>query len=125
MNINLQGREYRPNPQDANENKYLCILCYFGLLFLIPYLLKRDSAYVKFHSNQGFLLFILNLALSVVSSVAGMILGLIPYIGAILAGLLGLAFGIIGLVLFILGLINTASGRMKELPIIGGFTILK
>lgn len=124
-NIDFQGQEFQPDAVDAQENKYLCILSYFGILFLIPFLMKQTSEYVKFHSNQGLLLFILNIGLTIVSSIAGTILGFIPYIGVILSGLIGLAFSIVGLVLMIMGIINTANGKMKELPVIGSVRILK
>ena len=39
--------------QDIADNKLLCILCYFGLLLLIPLLVKKDSPFVRFHCNQG------------------------------------------------------------------------
>lgn len=123
--FNLQGKEYQANPADVQENKVISILCYFGILLLIPYLVKKDSEYVKFHSNQGLILLIVNIALSIVSAVIGAILGLIPYIGGILSGLIGGVISLACFALMIIGIVNAVTGKMKELPIIGGYRILK
>ena len=56
---NTQHMNYGAVPNDIEENKLISILCYFGILFLIPYLTKPDSQFVKFHSNQGLVLFLL------------------------------------------------------------------
>lgn len=98
---------------DAEDNKLISILCYFGLLFLIPYLVKQDSPFVKFHSNQGLVLFILALISGGVSN--------IPFIGWIV----GAACGVFIFVCFVLGIVNVLNCEMKELPLIGKIEILK
>ena len=49
----------------------------------------------------------------------------IPYIGGVLAGLIGFAVSAVLLVLMVLGIINAAQGKAKELPVIGKFRLLK
>ncbi len=100
-------------PSDAEDNKLISILCYFGILFLIPYLVKQDSPFVKFHSNQGLVLFILALISGVVSK--------IPFIGWII----GAICGVFIFVCFVLGIVNVLNCEMKELPLIGKIEILK
>ncbi len=125
-NFNLPGNEYQANPADVEENKILSILCYFGILFLIPYFVKKDSQYIKFHANQGLILFILNIVLGIVSGILGAILGaILGDIGVLLSTLLGSLISIVTLVLMILGIVNAVTGKMKELPLIGSFRILK
>lgn len=99
--------------KDIEENKLLCILSYLGILLIIPFLMRSNSPYVKFHSNQGLILFILNLVISV--------LAIIPILGWIVAGL----GNIVTFVLMILGIVNTVQGKAKELPIIGKFKLIK
>ena len=100
-------------PNDAADNKLISILCYFGILFLIPYLTKPESPFVKFHSNQGLVLFLLAL-------VSGAV-GKIPILGWIV----GAVCGVFVFVCFILGIVNVCNGDMKKLPIIGEIEILK
>lgn len=105
--------------QDAKENKVYGILAYFGLLVLITiFAAPKDSAYCRFHANQGLILFIADMICSAIGSVIGATLG---FLGGIASSALSIGL----LVLFIMGIINAAKGEMKELPIIGQFRILK
>ncbi len=108
-----QYQSYNTQANDVEENKLISILCYFGILFLIPYLVKPESPFVKYHSNQGLVLLILSLLLGVVSR--------IPFIG----WLVGAVGGIFVFVCFILGIVNVCNGVTKELPLIGKIQILK
>ncbi len=105
------GQPHEPN--DIEDNKGITVLCYFGILFLIPYLIKQDSPFVKFHSNQGLVLFILALATRAVF--------VIPFVG----WAIGAVCGVFAFVCFILGIVNVLNGEMKELPLIGQIQILK
>jgi len=99
--------------QDISENKAICILCYFGLLLLIPLLVKKDSAFARFHSNQGLVLFLFDIIVS--------ILAVVPVVGWIIS----VVGSIAGLVFWIMGLVNVLNGRAKTLPLIGGITLIK
>lgn len=99
--------------QDIAENKVLCVLCYFGILLLIPLLTKKDSPFVRFHSNQGLVLLLFNIIVS--------ILGAIPLVGWVVS----IVGAVVGLVFWIMGLVNVLNGRAKTLPLIGGITIIK
>lgn len=101
------------NSDDIADNKLITILCYFGILLLIPYLIKPNSPFVKYHSNQGLLLLLLGVAGGVVSA--------IPILGWIV----GFVVGIFVAVCFIIGLVNVIGGKMSPLPIIGKYTIIK
>lgn len=104
---------YGSQANDIEDNKLISILCYFGIFLLIPLLVKPDSQFVKFHSNQGLVLFLFSLIAGVVSK--------IPILGWIV----GVVCGIFGFVCFILGIVNVCKGEMNELPIIGQIQILK
>jgi uncharacterized membrane protein len=98
---------------DIADNKLIAVLCYFGLLFLIPYLARPNSPFVKYHSNQGLVLLLFALISGGVSN--------IPFIG----WLIGTACGVFTFVCFILGIVAVCNGEMKELPLIGSIQILK
>ncbi len=106
------------DPQDIQNNKVMAILAYLGILVLVPLLGAKQSPFARFHTNQGLLLIICEIVLSI----AVAILGGIPVIGF----LLKLVRGLGTLALLIIGIVNAANGRAKELPLIGNlFTIIK
>ena len=109
------------DPQDITANKGMSVLAYIGILFLIPLLACPNSRFARYHTNQGLVLFLLELAIGVVTS----IFTFIPVIGPIIGGLLSAVGGIFTLVLMIMGIINAAQGQAKELPLIGKITLLK
>lgn len=109
------------DPQDIQNNKVMALLAYLGFLFLIPLLAAPNSKFARFHANQGIVLFIFE-------AVAGVVTGIIcviPVAGWIIGGILSSAVGIFGLVLMILGIVNAVNGQAKQLPLIGGITLLK
>ncbi len=113
------SQTYTDSPQasapvnDIEDNKLISILCYLGILLLIPLLVKPESRFVKYHSNQGLVLLLFTMIVGVV--------GIIPIIGW-LAAAVG---GIFSFVCLIMGVINTINGEMKPLPLIGSIEILK
>jgi len=104
--------DLQANPNDATENKTMAIIAY--ILFFIPLLTGdyKKSYFVKYHTNQGTVLFLANLAAMVVSSILTVVV-----IGAI--------FSLATFVLCIIGILNAVNGRMEPLPVIGKFTIIK
>lgn len=101
------------NPADIEANKIMAVLAY--ILFLIPLLAAKESPYAKFHTNQGLLVCLAGIAVSIVGSIIP-ILGwfLILPVGCIIVAVIG-----------IMGLINAWTGKAKELPIIGKIRIIK
>ena len=99
---------------DVRENKLISYLCYFGLLFLVPYFMRPNSEFVKFHANQGLLLLL-------ASVIGNIIAEFVP----VLDGLAVLAVQIFVVIGFFKGLINVNKGIKAELPIIGSLRILK
>jgi uncharacterized membrane protein len=113
------------DPADIQQNKIMAIFAYIGILVLIPILAAPNSKFARFHANQGLVLLIVDVAVGVVTSVLGVILGFIPVVGALIVALISAALGILLLVLMILGIVNAANGQAKELPLIGSFRLLK
>ena len=99
--------------KDIADNKVLSLFAYLGILFLIPLLAAPNSKYARFHANQGLVLFLANIVISVVA--------VIPILGWIVA----IVGGIASFVFSILGIVNAVTGKAKELPIIGKISILK
>ncbi|MBQ3500104.1 MAG: hypothetical protein IJA70_01575, partial [Oscillospiraceae bacterium] len=90
------------------RNKGMAVLSYFGLLILIPVFIARNDPFVRYHINQGLVLFLVD----IICGILGSIIGAIPVVG----GIITLALGIVIFVLFIIGIINAVKGEMKPLP---------
>ena len=97
------------DPQDINDNKGMSVLAYIGILFLIPLLACPNSRFARYHTNQGLVLFLLEVAIGVVTG----IFGIIPIAGLIIGGLISAVGGIFTLVLMILG-INDSKYSLQD-----------
>lgn len=100
------------DPDDIRRNRGMAVVAYFGLLFLIPLILAKDSKFARFHTNQGIVLFLCEAICGALTKAPG----------------IGWVFSIVSLFLFfllILGIIHAAQGLAKELPIIGKINLLK
>jgi uncharacterized membrane protein len=117
-----QNQPQQPAPEasqassaDAEKNKAMGIVGYIvPILFFLPLISEaKDSPFAKFHANQQLLLLITWMAVSIVG-------GIIPFLGWFVP--LG---SICCVVLMVMGIINASKGELKELPVIGGISILK
>lgn len=113
------------------NTKLLAGLGYLGILFIVPLIVagqdqfKKDAGFLKYHANQGLVLFIAEIAFGIiVTMVNGMLFAALSPL-LMLAGLLWMAVWVVGLIFLILGFINAINGVKKPLPIIGGITIIK
>jgi uncharacterized membrane protein len=112
-----QVMEYQEFTQeDIEDNKVMAALAY--ILFFLPLIVCPESAYGKFHANQGLVLLIVSVAGSIV---LGIISAIIPFIGWIVQ----LIFSLAVLAFAILGIVNALNGKANKLPLIGEITILK
>lgn len=119
--VQTQGYE----KADIEQNKVMAILAYIGLLVLVPIFAAPQSKFARFHANQGVVLAIAEIAWGIVYWILTAIFYAISFwFGALMSTLLGLVWIVFG-VLAILGIVNAASGKAKELPVIGKFRILK
>ena len=115
----------RAGSRDAENNKGMAVIAYIGILCLIPLLTGdyRKSPFLKFHTNQGVVLFITWIAWVFASFLLDFILR--GWFLGLLFSFVRFAIWIGVLVLVVLGIINAVNGRMKPLPVIGKFTIIK
>ena len=108
--------------KDAQDNKTMAILAYILCIPLFTGDYKK-SPFVKFHTNQGAVLYISSIGWSIISGIVQRILYTIGlgFIGGLL-GLVNLGF----FILWIVGIVNASNGKKEPLPVIGElFTIIK
>lgn len=112
------------DPADVEKNKAMGVLAYLSWLVLIPIFAAKDSKFARFHANQGLVLLIASAIFGVARWILSEILFAISwrlYFVTVIISLLGLVF----LALAIIGIVNAATGKAKELPVIGQIRILK
>lgn len=96
--------------KDIDDNKIIALLSYIGILCLIPLLAKKDSKFCQEHAKQGFVLFLVEIAVYAI--------GFVPVIGWFLIGPIG---SILTLIVSIIGIIKVLQGEFWEIPVLGPY----
>ncbi len=110
--------------EDINNNKAMAILAYFGPLVLIPIFAAKGSKFARYHSNQGLVLLLAAILYGFAYGILSSIILAISWRLYFIVSIIGLV-SIVITILAIIGIINAATGKAKELPLIGKFKILK
>lgn len=108
-------------------------IIFIGGVIIVPILVGKNSAFARFHANNGLILTILASALMILQSINWALfplkfnshfrlVHLAPYY---IFTIIYAACAIAILVLAIFGIIHAAKGNKKELPFIGGIKIIK
>ncbi|MFA5107863.1 MAG: hypothetical protein WC497_06120 [Patescibacteria group bacterium] len=87
-------------PTMSQDDKLMGALSYLWILSVVMLIVKKDSAFVKFHATQGLILFVVSI-----------IFWFIPIVGWILN------LGVV--ILVIIGFLKALSGEQWEMPVIG------
>jgi uncharacterized membrane protein len=126
----VPGAPTQTNIQDAQDNKVMAILAY--LLFFIPLLTgaHKTSPFVKYHTNQGTVLFIAMVAWGIIYAIVtaiftAILLGTGAWrLWSVVSMILGLLW-FVPAVFCVVGIVNAVQGQMKPLPVIGKISIIK
>ena len=102
--------------EDIDKNKVYAALAYLGILFFIPLVVAKESAYGKFHANQGLVLFLA----AIIVGIINFVLAFIPIVGGIIGFVLSLAI----FAFMIIGIVNAVNGKATPLPLIGGLNLI-
>jgi len=104
-NNTIPGNQAQPvsedlKKKDVEENKDIAAFSYLWVMSVIVYLTRKNSPFIKFHSKQAIVLFIISI-----------VLWFIPVVGNLLE-----LFVLAGMVI---GFLSAAQGQWKEVPVIG------
>ena len=114
---------FRFSRRDRENRHVMAALSYLNILVFLPIFFVRRSPYVRFHANQGLVLFIISTAYTLATRLFVLFLdllfgGVYAAIPATLSSVF--SFGsIFFFILIIIGISNAVKGRAKELPLIG------
>jgi uncharacterized membrane protein len=102
--------EAKPAGTPAVGKNRTLMACLAYVLFFIPMITgdSKHDEFVKYHTKQGFALFIVCVAIYIVSRLP--LIGWMPFISLL---------NLCTFVLFIIGLVNAASDKKQPLPVIG------
>lgn len=108
------------NQNDQSNTILFSILSYIGILWLIPLLVEKNDKVVRFHVNQGIVLFIFDIIGSIAVGILSAIFVFIPvisFLGVVIASL----FGILCFVLMIIGIVNAAIRAKNHYLLLANF----
>lgn len=105
--IKAKVKEVKPavDIKDVADNRFVACLSYIWVLFLIPLLAKKESKFCQFHAKQGLVLFLVE--------VAGSLVFLIPLFGWALFFLVAL--------MAVLGVLKALAGEYWVMPVLGEY----
>ena len=114
------------HPDDVAAHRWIAAIAYLGPLVLVALLLGRQSRFARYHLNQGLVFAITWIVLWVVGLITDVLLGLIPFVGWIIAACIPLTLFIGWVILAVTGVLNAVNGRVRPLPGIGtAFRVLE
>lgn len=112
------------DPADIEKNKMMSCLAYIPILFFLPLVTCPDSKFGRFHANQGLMCLIMFVAGAIATSIVSAIFSFL-WVLSFLAGLVRVVIYLAMFAIMIVGMVNTYSGKAKDLPLFGTVRILK
>ena len=91
---------------EVQEGKFFAAIGYLNILCFVPLLLKKGNKFAQFHGKQALVLFILEIAAS--------ILKILPALGDLVFTVAFVVFGILSLI----GVVKVLMGESWEIPVI-------
>ena len=90
-------------PVSITSSKVFAALSYFGILFVVPYILCKEDSFAIFHAKQGLILFVAGIVAKIAASIFG----------------LGWIVTLARLYFIYKGVSNVLNGKKEALPYIG------
>lgn len=107
MTLPSDGNQKNPSQDaDIQDAKFFAAIGYFSILCFVPLLLKKGNKFAQFHGKQALVLFILELAAS--------ILKVVPALGDLVFTVAFVVLGILSLV----GIVKVLMGEYWEMPVV-------
>jgi uncharacterized membrane protein len=104
---------------EIQDGKVMAILAY--IIFLIPLFAARDKKFAMFHTEQVLVLIIVWVVIWIAFTILSIIVNKISTTLGCGLSIISILIWVAYLVLWIMGIINAATGKVKELPIIGSY----
>ena len=95
---------------------YVSFLCFFSLWRAC------NDPFIRYHARQGFLLFLAECVVIVVTIILDMTIGKLRFFGMVVIGLFELIVGLGALMLSVLGFVKSLFGEYWHLPFLGDYS---
>ncbi|HTL47477.1 MAG TPA: hypothetical protein VL688_05380 [Verrucomicrobiae bacterium] len=95
-----------PKDQEIQDAKFFAAVGYLSILCFVPLVLKKNNEFAQFHGKQALVLFILEIAAS--------ILRVVPVLGDLVSTVAFVVFGILSLI----GITKVLMGEKWEMPVV-------
>ncbi len=104
----MDNQSSQPANQDPEiqDGKFFAAIGYISVLCFVPLFLKKQNKFAQFHGKQGLVLFILEVAASILKTV--------PALGDLVFTVGFVVFGILSLV----GIVKVLMGEYWEMPVV-------
>lgn len=104
---------------DPRNIKLLCVLSYIGPLFFMgKFSVEKDDPDVKFHSDQGLILFSLMVVLFAINFLLSLVLSFFPAMNEIIVILFSVAIVVMWIIITLMGIYSAVKGQRTKLPIV-------
>jgi uncharacterized membrane protein len=115
--------DFDSDPQVAPDSvdRWMGAIAYVTVFCFVPYLLRPDHPYPRFHAKQGILLLFLEVVAGLALWVIEITIGQIPFLGLLILVLARLAIWLPILGLAVLGFTRALAGETLPLPWIGRY----
>ncbi len=124
QNQAYQSEYVQQNVKEESSDRVLAVLSYLGLLVFVPVLSGSKSEFVRFHANQGLVLFICTALWNALDWILSRFVWFIN-VGIISLGDILSILDLVFVVLAIIGIVNVFKSKKRELPFIGNIVLLK
>lgn len=95
-----------PQDPEIQDAKFFAVIGYLNVLCFVPLFLKKANKFAQFHGKQALVLFILEVAASILKAV--------PVLGDLVFTVAFVVFGILSLI----GIVKVLMGEYWEMPVI-------
>ena len=106
---------------ELREARLLGAASYVLFLCFLPPLLLKENNFAMQHARQGFVLFFVEIVLSILVYIVEHSIGLIPFLGSFIELSLKFTAGVAVLLLAVAGIVKAMSGQSWTLPVVGEY----
>jgi len=105
----------------ADQERWYAALGYLFFLCFVALWKGRDSAFVRFHSRQAFLLFLSECVAFILIVIIDKTIGRLPFLGLLIVVLVQIFVYLTALFLSVMGFVKALFGERWEMPFFGPY----
>ena len=128
---NTKDHTYEYDQNTFSANKQTCKLAVLGITFWVPFVAAKDCGAARFYANQGLLIFIIEVILLIPELIftgiigVGLTLGAQIIVGILLDLIITAVIYCVPIFMIVTAFKNIDQGKVKDVPFVGKFRILK